>query len=438
MRVNHRSVSHPTAGSSHVLLLTFAGLFATLTLLPALPLFGQADSRVAEIEKERQERSAHLEADRRSKFEQKLVDIEQTKLLERLLGGVHGFQAKIGGLVSGSGFAIGPEYLREDLFSGNLTFRTSAEASYKLYQKYELQMTLPKLAANRMFADFYSSHRNYPRINFYGLGPRSAKGQRSDYRLEDTGADAIIGVRPVRVLKLGGSAGYLWVNVGPGTDPRLISTEKEFSPEQAPGIDRQTNFSRYSGFAQVDYRDDPRGPKSGGNYVAQYAWYQDRQLRLHDFRRFDVDLQQYLGFFNKRRVIALRARTVLTDTDGAQVLPFYMNPVLGGSEELRGFRPFRFADKNLLSLTGEYRWEAFSGLDMALWVDGGKVFSRHSQLNFSNLEASYGFGLRFNALDRTFIRLDVGFSREGFQIWFKFNDVFAQHPIGTRSAQPIP
>jgi len=438
MRVNHRSVSHPTAGSSHVLLLTFAGLFATQTLLPALPLFGQADSRVAEIEKERQERSAHLEADRRSKFEQKLVDIEQMKLLERLLGGVHGFQAKIGGLVSGSGFAIGPEYLREDLFSGNLTFRTSAQASYKLYQKYELQMTLPKLAANRMFADFYSSHRNYPRINFYGLGPRSAKGQRSDYRLEDTGADAIVGVRPVRVLKLGGSAGYLWVNVGPGTDPRLISTEKEFSPEQAPGIDRQTNFFRYSGFAQVDYRDDPRGPKSGGNYVAQYTWYQDRRLRLHDFRRFDVDLQQYLGFFNKRRVIALRARTVLTDTDGAQVLPFYMNPVLGGSEELRGFRPFRFADKNLLSLTGEYRWEAFSGLDMALWVDGGKVFSRHSQLNFSNLEASYGFGLRFNALDRTFIRLDVGFSREGFQIWFKFNDVFAQHPIGTRSAQPIP
>jgi len=438
MRVNHRSVSHPTAGSSHVLLLTFAGLFATQTLLPALPLFGQADSRVAEIEKERQERSAHLEADRRSKFEQKLVDIEQMKLLERLLGGVHGFQPKIGGLVSGSGFAIGPEYLREDLFSGNLTFRTSAQASYKLYQKYDLQMTLPKLAANRMFADFYSSHRNYPRINFYGLGPRSAKGQRSDYRLEDTGADAIVGVRPVRVLKLGGSAGYLWVNVGPGTDPRLISTEKEFSPEQAPGIDRQTNFFRYSGFAQVDYRDDPRGPTSGGNYVAQYAWYQDRQLRLHECRRFDVDLQQYLGFFNKRRVIALRARTVLTDTDGAQVLPFYMNPVLGGSEELRGFRPFRFADKNLLSLTGEYRWEAFSGLDMALWVDGGKVFSRHSQLNFSNLEASYGFGLRFNALDRTFIRLDVGFSREGFQIWFKFNDVFAQHPIGTRSAQPIP
>jgi outer membrane protein assembly factor BamA len=415
-----------------------AGFFVVLMLSPALCLFGQTESRAGEIQKERQERSTHLKAEQQSNVERGMVEVEEKKLPERLLGGVNGLGVKLGGLVAGSGFAIGPQYLREDLFSGNLTFRTSAEASYKLYQKYELQVTLPKLAKRRLFADFYSSHRNYPRINFYGLGSRTPKGQRSDYRLEDTATDLILGVKPVGFVRLGASAGYLWVNVGPGTDSRLISTEQQFTPEQAPGIDRQTDFFRYGGFAQIDYRDDPFGPKSGGNYVGEYTWYQDRKLGLHDFQRLDVDLQQYIGFFNKRRVIALRARTVLTDTRGAQVLPFYMNPILGGSEDLRGFRPFRFSDKNLLSLTGEYRWEAFSGLDMALWVDGGKVFQRHAQLNFANLEASYGFGLRFNALNRTFIRLDVGFSREGFQIWFKFNDVFAQHPVGTRSAQPIP
>ena len=415
-----------------------AGVFVVLMLSPTRCLFGQTESRAGEIQKERQERSTHLKAEQQSNVERGMVEVEEKKLPERLLSGVNGLGVKLGGLVAGSGFAIGPQYLREDLFSGNLTFRTSAEASYKLYQKYELQVTLPKLAKRRLFADFYSSHRNYPRINFYGLGSRTPKGQRSDYRLEDTATDLILGVKPVGFVRLGASAGYLWVNVGPGTDSRLISTEQQFTPEQAPGIDRQTDFFRYGGFAQIDYRDDPFGPKSGGNYVGQYTWYQDRKLGLHDFQRLDVDLQQYIGFFNKRRVIALRARTVLTDTRGAQVLPFYMNPILGGSEDLRGFRPFRFSDKNLLSLTGEYRWEAFSGLDMALWVDGGKVFQRHAQLNFANLEASYGFGLRFNALNRTFIRLDVGFSREGFQIWFKFNDVFAQHPVGTRSAQPIP
>ena len=35
-----------------------------------------------------------------------------------------------------------------------------------------------------------------------------------------------------------------------------------------------------------------------------------------------------------------------------------------------------------------------------------------------------GFGLRFNANNATFIRIDVGFSHEGFQVWFKFNDAF--------------
>jgi outer membrane protein assembly factor BamA len=438
MRAKHRLVPHPKANSSDIFLLRFATwLLVIQTLLSTPALLGQVDSRTEEIQSERLEKSAQLETEQGSKVEQKLLLIEEKKLIERLQAGVNGLGPKIGGLVAGSGFAIGPQYRRDDLFSGGLTFRTSAEASYKLYQKYEMQVTLPRLAGNRMFADFYSSHRNYAQINFYGVGPDSAKGQRSNYRLEDTGADTIVGVKPVRGVRVGASAGYLWVNVGPGTDTRLISSEKEFSPEQAPGIDRQTNFLRYGGFVQVDYRDDPHGPKSGGNYVAQYTCYQDRHLGLHDFRRFDAELQQYFGFFNKRRVIALRARTALTDTNGTQTLPFYMNPVLGGSEDLRGFRPFRFSDKNLLSLTGEYRWEAFSGLDMALWADGGKVFSKRGQLNFSNLEASYGFGFRFNALNRTFIRLDVGFSREGFQVWFKFNDVFAQHPIGTRSAQPI-
>jgi hypothetical protein len=45
--------------------------------------------------------------------------------------------------------------------------------------------------------------------------------------------------------------------------------------------------------------------------------------------------------------------------------------------------------------------------------------------------------LRFNARNRTFIRLDFGFSHEGFQFWFKFNDIFQPRPLGTADSQPI-
>ena len=91
----------------------------------------------------------------------------------------------------------------------------------------------------------------------------------------------------------------------------------------------------------------------------------------------------------------------------------------------------------MLNLTAEYRWEAFSGLDMAIFFDSGKVFPTHGQLNLSHMEGCGGFGLRFNVQNRTFIRMDFGWSREGMQVWFKFNDIFRPRPLGTASAQPI-
>ena len=423
--------------SEFLRLLSGLWLSATLMLLFVPCLFGQADSRAEEIQREREAHKSQVKPGKMNRVEKSIYEIEDKKVLRRINSGWNGLRVRIGGLPAGSGFAAGPEYHRDELLSGNLAFRTSAELSTKVYQKYELQLSLPKLAGQHLFVDFHSVHRNYPQINYYGSGPKSLKGQRSDYRLEDTTSDFTVGVRPIRMIRLGGSAGYVWMNVGPGTDSRLISTEKEFTPSQAPGIDRQTDFFRYGGFVQLDYRDDPQGPKSGGNYIAQYTRYNDTQFHLYGSQRLDVNLEQYIGLFNRRRVFALRGRAVLTDTDAGQVLPFYLQPVLGGSDDLRGFRPFRFADKNMLNLTAEYRWEAFSGLDMAIFFDSGKVFPRHGQLNLSHMEGCGGFGLRFNVQNRTFIRMDFGWSREGMQVWFKFNDIFRPRPLGTASAQPI-
>jgi len=80
-------------------------------------------------------------------------------------------------------------------------------------------------------------------------------------------------------------------------------------------------------------------------------------------------------------------------------------------------------------VNGEYRWEVFSGLDMALFADGGKVFHRHADLNFRNMEADFGFGFRFNVRNNVFLRIDAAFSHEGFQVWFKFNNVFGDERI---------
>lgn len=394
-------------------------------------------TREQEISHERDKKEATLEPETVTKTENFLRNFRDQKYLERFSAGFNGFRVKLGNMVTGGGFAIGPEYYREDLLNGSLTARASAQISTRAYQKYETELIAPKLANSKLQLSLLGSHRNYGGINYYGNGPDSSKSGRSNYRLEDTAVDGILAAKPWRGVKFGTSLGYLLVNVGPGTDDRFVSSDQIYPPSVAPGIDTQTNFLRYGFFAQYDYRDDPNGAKRGGNYVMQFSWFDDQRFNRYSFRRLDIDLQQYIGLFNDTRRFAFRAKAILTDSDGGNVVPFYLRPVLGGSDDLRGFRPFRFSDNNSLILNGEYRWEIFSGLDGALFADGGKVFPRRGQFNFSNLEGSAGFGLRFNARNATFLRVDVGFSHEGFQVWFKFNDVFNQRTFGTTTGQPV-
>ena len=394
-------------------------------------------TRAEEIDRARAAKQATLAPEEVSKTERVLRDIKDQKVLERFTAGYNGIRAKIGNMVTGGGFALGPEYLREDLLQGNLSIRASAQASTRKYTKFEFASTLPNLWNGRAQAGLLAGRRDYSSLNYYGPGPDSAKTGRSNYRLEDVSIDGFGAVEPIRWTKFGASVGRLWVNVGPGIDKRFVSTDRLYTEARLPGIDRQTNFMRTSVFGQFDYRDNPEGPKAGGNYVFQYTWYADHNLNAYGFRRMDIDVQQYVPFLNKTRRFALRAKGTFTESDNRQVTPFYLQPILGGSDDLRGYRFFRFSDRNMVVYNAEYQWEIFSGLEGAIFGDAGKVMPRRSQLKFSDLETSVGFGLRFNARNVTFLRLDVGFSHEGFQVWFKFNDAFNTRRFGTNVAQPI-
>lgn len=194
----------------------------------------------------------------------------------------------------------------------------------------------------------------------------------------------------------------------------------------------QANFLRTGAFAQYDWRDNPDGPRRGGNYFAQFSDYRDRTLGASSFGRLDPEAQQYIPVFNERRVFALRAKSSLIYADG-RAIPFYMQPSLGGGDDLRGYRPYRFRGNNLVAMNAEYRWEVFSGLDMALFGDAGQVFMSKSELRWSAMESDAGFGFRFNQRNKTFLRLDVGFSHEGFQVWVKFDNPFKRGPVHTSS-----
>ena len=217
----------------------------------------------------------------------------------------------------------------------------------------------------------------------------------------------------------------LRLNVGPGTSDDSPSTDKFYNSSQAVGIDQQPKYLIGGPVLLADYRDRPGDPHRGTKIEFHADNYLDRSLNQYSFWLYDVKAEHYIPFFNEKRVIALLGRTQLTDTDGTNIVPFYMRPVLGGTHTLRGFSQYRFNDNNYLMFSSEYRWEVAPALDMALFADAGNVFPRPGLIGFRNMEYSGGLGFRIKTRSAVALRIDTAVSREGFRVWFATSNAFS-------------
>jgi len=376
------------------------------------------------IETARIEKETNLAPETQPKGERIIESAEKSVPYRLLTGELNGFSVGLGNYMPGTGFAIGPQYRRSDLLGGNLTLRVGTRVSVNESYGGRLDLSLPNLFGGRAFLDFSAMHRDISEMPYYGAGPDSLKSGRSDYRLEDTNVELRPGFRPFQKLRVGLIGSYLAVNVGPGHASRYISAERQFSPEVAPGIDRQTNFWRGGGFVEYDWRDRASNPTSGGKYSAQYVRYLDRDLGGSSFLRLDLDASQYLPLLNRTHVIALHGSSSLTTTSGSQRVPFYLQPTLGGPDTLRGYRAYRFYGDNSVMLNAEYRWNLSPILGMVAFADGGKVFDRWEQWNLHGIESDVGFGFRVKPRSKIAFSFDTGFSHEGFQLWFRAINIF--------------
>lgn len=405
----------------------FSIAFISIMLLTSLAAAQQrspVNSRADQLEREALEKARRLAPPQPDKLERGIDRVENSKVLQWIGGGHNGFGLHFGGLVTGSGFAVGPAYSRPDLARENLHFRMSAGGTAKLYYNVDALVSLPRLFGKRLRVDFYAQHADSPQIAYYGPGPNSQKQGRTNYRREDTNLDFRVGwrVHPRHVL-VGLTTGVNLINIGPGTSKVYASTDRIYSPAQTPGIDVQSPYFHIGPFLQVDFRDRKDDPHRGTNFVTRFSYYEDQSDR-YSFRRIESLVEQYIPVFNEKRVFVLRARTDLSYAGAGQVVPFYLQPTLGGSDDLRGFRQFRYYDNDSLLMNAEYRWEVAPALDMAGFADAGKVFRRPWDISLTNLQTDGGFGFRFKTREAVVFRIDAGFSREGFQIWFKFNPPF--------------
>ncbi|MCP5117270.1 MAG: BamA/TamA family outer membrane protein, partial [bacterium] len=273
----------------------------------------------------------------------------------------NGPQFVLGGMRSGNGTSVGAGYRRVDLWNERISFRATARGTIKKSYMFDLDVEFPRLTTDRAEVRLYSKHENSPMMDYYGQGPESNRANRSSYRLEDTGVDLSGRYRLWRDFYVGGAGGIYGANTGPGRRSGFPSTDERFEPDEVPGLNEQTSFLRAGAQLQYDWRDNPKGPTRGGNYYARHLRYWDRDLGKHTFHRLESVIEQYLPYWNRKRVIALRLATVMTWAREDQTVPFYMQATLGGNKFLRGFGRFRFHGANSILFTAEHRWHVFSG-----------------------------------------------------------------------------
>jgi hypothetical protein len=286
----------------------------------------------------------------------------------------------------------------------------------------DARVRLPRLVHERLGVEVYGQGSDFPRERFYGLGADSLRSNDTMYRLGNVVFGGTASLRPTTWFTVSGGTEVFNPDVRGAEDARSI--EDVFDEATAPGLTSQPRFVHNSVTAEVNYR-QPRGnPREGGRYALGLHRFDDRADGRYTFDRMEVDFQQYISLLRHRRVLALHAFGSFAEAGWGGV-PFYLQRTLGGPDDLRGFRRFRFRDANQVLLQAEYRWEIFTAVDGAIFYDAGTVANKARDLDLGSLDSDYGIGFRFGTANGVFLRIEAAFgSREGKHFIMRYGHVF--------------
>ncbi|HTF62858.1 MAG TPA: BamA/TamA family outer membrane protein [Edaphobacter sp.] len=339
----------------------------------------------------------------------------------------NGLTFKLGGLPTGGGFSLGPRYVRRDWLKEHLTSDTYVVGSTKKWYRGASALNFVGLMNNHLEFNANGAYENAASMPYYGEGPDSSKSNRSDFRREFTTAHFGGQVHFLdKRLSAGYAAGGLLVNVGPGDLGGWPSTDQIFNEANTPGLEKQSNF--ITGTASMVANLSTQGFSNPKGLVveADDTQFWDQSGNNASFHRLQTQATYYVPFMNGMRTLAFRARNETTFHDPTQQVPFYLQPTLGGPDDLRGYERYRFYGNGASVLSGEYRWSVAESLELAVFGDGGNVYDRPGLIGLRDLRGDGGFGVRFKNKQQTIMRFDVGVSPEGVKVWFVFNSVFGR------------
>ena len=385
-------------------------LFVALLVVCLAAKHAAAQTREDEIAKEQAEKARTVKPYEMNRAEQFFDQLEKGRWF---FGVPRGWYATLGSVALGGGFAGGGGYRR---YIGYDSY-VDAGAMYSIrgYKKVEMSAHTPGHFSNRVDLSGTVGWLDATQLPFYGLGMESTPDDRTNYRLTRTRVEGAAALRPARWLRLrldGGVDDYSQES-GKG---RFVSIEERFTPVTAPLLGEQPRYLRGQVSADVYWLESPGYSRQGGLYRVAYEEVNQVRGLTDTFGFLHTELVQHVPIARERWIVSLRARTdsIVRKSD---VVPFFLMPTIGGGHTLRGYATHRFTDRHAMVFSGEFRWIPNRlGLDMAIFVDAGKVAPVRSDLNFDGLKTDYGIGLRFHSPTLTVLRFDLARGDEGIRL----------------------
>lgn len=194
-------------------------------------------------------------------------------------------------------------------------------------------------------------------------------------------------------------------------------------PVRVPGFDRGTQFFRVGGRVRVDSRDNWYRPSSGGLVELGLDYTHGLGFDRAHYLRGRAALSGVLDLWQRTRVLVVEVAARLLEPFGPAPVPFSELVVLGGPDDLRGFRAGRFRYFSSLLFAAEYRWPIWMWMDASLFVEYGGVFGRRFDgFSVERMRPDVGAGVRLRSSDAFYVRAQAAYGwGGGWQLFLSLN-----------------
>jgi hypothetical protein len=183
--------------------------------------------------------------------------------------------------------------------------------------------------------------------------------------------------------------------------------------ELVPGFDMGTLFVRPALRVEFDTRRPTFGLSSGVFGAVDGAYSHGLPGDSSSYFRVAGSFGGTIDLWRRSRFLMLRLAVDMM-LPVSDVVPFWEMPSLGGPNDLRGFRAWRYRDFSTLLFTAEYRWPVWMWADAALFFDLGSTSGKYFQgISLEELRPDFGIALRVRSSKRFYYRFHIAYGIGG-------------------------